>query len=115
MEFEIFFFIESISIIKEATSVKKEAEKVQSFFFAQIPPAFIQCIELYNIAEVKILSNTTVEEKPINSPLGPAGFGLTITNVRLFICLSVHHKPKPFFILQPLSFILQLLSFSACF
>ena len=38
--------MESISIIKGATSVKKEAEKVQrqkSFFFAQIPPAFIQC------------------------------------------------------------------------
>ena len=42
-----FFFMESISIKKGATSVKKEAEKVQrqkSFFFAQIPPAFIQCI-----------------------------------------------------------------------
>ena len=38
--------MESISIIKGATSVKKEAEKVQrqkSFFFAQIPHAFIQC------------------------------------------------------------------------
>ena len=41
-----FFFMESISIIKGATSVKKEATKVQrqkSFFFAQIPHAFIQC------------------------------------------------------------------------
>ena len=39
--------MESISIIKGATTVKKEAEKVQrqkSFFFAQIPHAFIQCI-----------------------------------------------------------------------
>ena len=39
--------MESISIIKGATSVKKEAAKVQrqkSFFFAQIPHAFIQCI-----------------------------------------------------------------------
>ena len=39
--------MESISIVKGATTVKKEAEKVQrqkSFFFAQIPPAFIQCI-----------------------------------------------------------------------
>ena len=38
--------MESISIIKGATSVKKVAEKVQrqkSFFFTQIPPAFIQC------------------------------------------------------------------------
>ena len=39
--------MESISIIKGATSVKKEAEKVQRqkscVFFAQIPPAFIQC------------------------------------------------------------------------
>ena len=38
--------MESISIIKGATSVKKEATKVQrqkSFFFAQIPHAFIQC------------------------------------------------------------------------
>ena len=38
--------MESISIIKGATSVKKEAAKVQrqkSFFFAQIPHAFIQC------------------------------------------------------------------------
>ena len=38
--------MESISIIKGATTVKKEAEKVQrqkSFFFAQIPHAFIQC------------------------------------------------------------------------
>ena len=40
--------MESISIIKGATSVKKEAEKVQrqkSFFFAQIPHAFIQCTD----------------------------------------------------------------------
>ena len=38
--------MESISIIKGATSVKKEAAKVQRqnfFFFAQIPHAFIQC------------------------------------------------------------------------
>ena len=39
--------MESISIIKGATSVKKEATKVQRqksfFFFAQIPHAFIQC------------------------------------------------------------------------
>jgi hypothetical protein len=42
--------MESISIIKGATSVKKEAEKVQrqkSFFFAQMPHAFIQCIGCY--------------------------------------------------------------------
>ena len=42
-----FFFMESISTIKGATTVKKEAEKVQRqikfFFFAQIPHAFIQC------------------------------------------------------------------------
>ena len=40
------FFRESISIIKGATYLKKEATKVQrqkSFFFAQIPHAFIQC------------------------------------------------------------------------
>ena len=39
--------MESISIIKGATYLKKEATKVQrqkSFFFAQIPHAFIQCI-----------------------------------------------------------------------
>ena len=44
--------MESISIIKGATSVKKEAEKVQrqkSFFFAQIPHAFIQCIVLLDL------------------------------------------------------------------
>ena len=38
--------MESISILKGATTVKKEAKKVQrqkTFFFAQIPPAFIQC------------------------------------------------------------------------
>ena len=39
--------MESISIVKGATSVKKEATKVQRqksfFFFAQIPHAFIQC------------------------------------------------------------------------
>ena len=38
--------MESISIIKGATYLKKEATKVQrqkSFFFAQIPHAFIQC------------------------------------------------------------------------
>ena len=39
--------MESISNIKVATYLKKEAKKVQrqkTFFFAQIPPAFIQCI-----------------------------------------------------------------------
>ena len=42
--------MESISIAKGATSVKKEAEKVQrqkSFVFAQIPHAFIQCIAMH--------------------------------------------------------------------
>ena len=41
-----FFFMESISIIKGATTLKKKAKKVQrqkSFFFAQIQHAFIQC------------------------------------------------------------------------
>ena len=40
--------MESIFIIKGVTTVKKEAEKVQrqkSFFFAQIPHAFIQCTD----------------------------------------------------------------------
>ena len=47
VEFKFFFFMESISIMKGATTVKKEAKKVQrqkSFFFAQIQCAFIQCI-----------------------------------------------------------------------
>ena len=46
--------MESISIIKGATSVKKEAEKVQrqkSCFFAQIPPAFVQCIGTISFVE----------------------------------------------------------------
>ena len=40
--------MESISIIKGATTVKKEAEKVQrqKSFFAQIQRAFIQCTVL---------------------------------------------------------------------
>ena len=45
--------MESISIIKRATTVKKEAEKVQrqkKFFFAQIPQAFIQCIVCLSIS-----------------------------------------------------------------
>ena len=40
-----FFFMESISNVKVATYLKKEAKKVQrqkTFFFAQIPPAFNQ-------------------------------------------------------------------------
>ena len=40
--------MESISNVKVATYLKKEAKKVQrqkTFFFAQIPPAFIQCID----------------------------------------------------------------------
>ena len=39
--------MESISNVKVATNLKKEAKKVQrqkTFFFAQIPPGFIQCI-----------------------------------------------------------------------
>ena len=38
--------MESISNVKVATYLKKEAKKVQrqkTFFFAQIPPGFIQC------------------------------------------------------------------------
>ena len=48
--------MESISIIKGATSVKKEAEKVQrqkSFFFAQIPHAFIQCTAVLPFSEYR--------------------------------------------------------------
>ena len=40
--------MESVSNVKVATNLKKEAKKVQRqktfFFSAQIPPAFIQCI-----------------------------------------------------------------------
>ena len=43
------FFFHGINFyVKVATNLKKEAKKVQrqkTFFFAQIPPAFIQCID----------------------------------------------------------------------
>ena len=41
--------MESISNVKVATNLKKEAKKVQrqkTFFFAQIPPGFIQCSDM---------------------------------------------------------------------
>ena len=45
--------MESISNVKVATYLKKEAKKVQrqkTFFFAQIPPAFIQCTVFLQIS-----------------------------------------------------------------
>ena len=54
--------MESISIIKGATTVKKEVEKVQrqkSFFFAQIPHAFIQCSgRSYNFHPTELINSS---------------------------------------------------------
>ena len=55
-----FFFMESISNVKVATNLKKEANKVQRkktfYFFAQIQPGFIQCTFIFCWALVTWLS-----------------------------------------------------------
>ena len=56
--------MESIFNVKVATNLKKEAEKVQrqkSFFFAQIPPAFIQCnVKKHFLGHWQILENFSI-------------------------------------------------------
>ena len=109
-----FFHGINFYFMKGATSVKKEAEKV--FFLHKYHLLLFSALNYTTLQKLKSCLILQWKRNQLTHRTDRlVWFYYHQCKVCLFICLSVHHKPKPFFILQPLSLILQLLSFSACF